>query len=90
MFDYASEAAMIREVGLWRVIKEDFIANGRNITRPGFSALFIHRLGVWSRALPRLLRFPFSVFHWIGHFFVRNFYGIELELTVQVGRRMVI
>ena len=35
------------ELGLWQQIKEDWIAHGRDWTKPGFLAVAVQRFGVW-------------------------------------------
>src|ERR1700722_961838 len=85
---------MSREVaapGLWRTIREDWEAHGRDWTRPGFRAVAIHRFGVWRMKLhPKLMRAPFSmVYRWLYRR-VRNHSGIDLPYSVQLGRRVVL
>jgi serine O-acetyltransferase len=77
--------------GLITQIREDYIANGRDWTRPGFRALAIYRFGVWRmRVGPKLLRWPLSVLYRCLFRYVRNHYGIELPYSAKVGRRLVI
>lgn len=72
-------------------IKEDWQANGRDWTRPGFQALAVHRFGNWRMEIgPHLLRAPFSMVYGALFRGIRNFYGIELPYTTMVGRRVVI
>jgi len=71
-------------------IREDWIAHGRDWTRPGFRALAVHRFGVWRmRVRPKLLRAPLSVLYRSMFRYVRNCYGIELPYSAEVGRRVV-
>ncbi len=78
-------------LGLWQQIKEDWIAHGRDWTRPGFRAVAVHRFGVWRMKIkPLLLRAPFSILYRALFRKVRNTYGIELPYTVQLGRRVII
>lgn len=77
--------------GLFALIREDWRANGRDWTRPGFRTLAAYRLGVWRMTLrPKLLRAPFSLLYRACFRHCRNVYGIELPYSVQVGRRVVI
>jgi serine O-acetyltransferase len=77
--------------GLVQQIIEDWRANGRDWTRPGFRTLAVHRFGVWRMTVrPRLLRAPFSVIYRIMFRHCRNVYGIELPFSAQVGRGVVI
>ena len=72
-------------------IVEDWKANGRDWTKPGFQALAVHRFGNWRMCIgPKLLRGPFSVLYRALYVGVRNFYGIELPYTARVGRRVVV
>lgn len=76
---------------LWQQIKEDWIAHGRDWTKPGFRAVAIHRFGVWRMSLqPKFIRAPFSILYRMLYRKVRNQYGIELPYTVQLGRRVII
>jgi serine O-acetyltransferase len=78
-------------IGLWQQIKEDWVAHGRDWTKPGFRAVAIHRFGVWRMGVrPKLLRAPFSILYRMLYRKARNTYGIELPYTVQLGRRVVI
>ncbi|WP_217523434.1 serine O-acetyltransferase [Pleurocapsa sp. PCC 7327] len=79
------------ELGLWEQIKEDWIAHGRDWTKPGFRAVAVHRFGNWRMKIePKLLRAPFSVFYRFLYRTVRNCYGIDLPYTVKLGRRVII
>ncbi len=76
---------------LWATIREDWIAHGRDWTKPGFRAVAVHRFGVWRIQLePKALRAPFSILYRSLYRHVRNVYGIDLPYTVQLGRHVVI
>lgn len=76
---------------LWQLIQEDWIANGRDWTKPGFRAIAVYRFGVWRMQLqPKILRAPFSFLYRMLYRKIRNTYGIELPYTAKVGRRLVI
>lgn len=78
-------------LSLWQQIKEDWIAHGRDWTKPGFRAVAIQRFGVWRMTIkPLLIRAPLSLLYRALFHKVRNSYGIELPYTVQLGRRVVI
>lgn len=78
-------------LGFWQQLKEDWIAHGRDWTKPGFRAVAIQRFGVWRMTLePIILRAPFSILYRALFRKVRNTYGIELPYTVRLGRRVVI
>ncbi|MDP2339726.1 MAG: serine acetyltransferase [Deltaproteobacteria bacterium] len=73
------------------VVKEDWDANGRDWTRPGFRALAVHRFGNWRMNVDsKLARAPLSVLYRAAFRYVRNHYGIELPYSAHVGRQVVI
>jgi serine O-acetyltransferase len=79
------------DLSLLSQIREDWIAHGRDWTKPGFRAVAIHRFGVWRMGIaPRWLRLPFSLVYTMLFCRVRNHYGIELPYTVKLGRRVVV
>ncbi len=77
--------------GLLAQIKEDWVAHGRDWTRPGFRAVASHRFGVWRMTVrPKILRAPLSIlYRWMFRR-CRNRYGIELPYSATLGRRVVI
>jgi serine acetyltransferase/GT2 family glycosyltransferase len=76
---------------LWALVHEDWIAHGRDWTLPGFRAVAVCRFGQWRmRIRSKYLRAPFSVLYRMLYRHIRNFYGIELPYTVELGRRVVI
>jgi serine O-acetyltransferase len=78
------------EPGFWQLVREDFVAHGRDITRPGFQAVLVHRFGVWRMSVsPKPLRAPLSVAYRALYRTVRNLYGIELPYSVKLGRRVI-
>ncbi|MBW4642581.1 MAG: serine O-acetyltransferase [Goleter apudmare HA4340-LM2] len=78
-------------LGLWQQIQEDWIAHGRDWTKPGFRAVVVHRFGVWRMNIqPKFLRAPLSILYRMLFRRVRNNYGIELPYTVQLGRRVIV
>ncbi|NDJ25734.1 serine acetyltransferase [Nostoc sp. B(2019)] len=86
-----ASAEEVSALSLWEQIKEDWIAHGRDWTKPGFRAVAIQRFGVWRMKIqPKLLRAPFSILYRMLFRKVRNTYGIELPYTVQLGRRVII
>ena len=77
--------------GLLEQIKEDWIAHGRDWTKPGFRAVAVHRFGVWRMKIePKILRVPVSIIYRSLYRKIRNTYGIELPYTVKLGRRVII
>jgi serine acetyltransferase len=76
---------------IWAKVQEDWIAHGRDWTKPGFRAVAVQRFGVWRMQIqPKVLRAPLSVVYRAMYRHVRNVYGIDLPYTVQLGRRVVI
>jgi serine acetyltransferase/GT2 family glycosyltransferase len=76
---------------LWQQIQEDWLAHGKDWTKPGFRAIAVYRFGVWRMGVePKLLRAPLSVIYRSLFRFVRNVYGIELPYSAQLGRRVII
>lgn len=79
-----------REPSFWELVREDYVAHGREASRPGFQAVLVHRFGTWRMTVRnKLLRAPLSVAYRTLYRGVRNFYGIELPYTVRLGRRVV-
>ena len=75
---------------LFEQIHDDWIAHGRDWTRPGFRAIAVHRFGNWRLDIQaRILRAPFTVLYRFLFRHVRNVYGIELPHSTTVGRRVV-
>jgi serine O-acetyltransferase len=75
---------------LWEQLREDWVAHGRDWTRPGFRAVAVHRLGNIGLSRSRTLRRCGRHLHLILYRRIRNRYGIELPYTVKLGRRPVI
>lgn len=85
------ETSGIEQLSLWQQIVEDWVAHGRDWTKPGFRAVAVQRFGVWRMQVePKPLRAPLSILYRMLFRKVRNTYGIELPYTVQLGRRVVI
>ena len=79
------------KLGLWRLIAEDYDANGRDWTRAGFRTLAVYRFGVWRMGIrSSIIRKIASFVYRIGFRRCRNVYGIELPYSAQLGRRVVI
>jgi serine O-acetyltransferase len=77
--------------GLRDLIAEDWIANGRDWTKPGFRALAVYRFGVWRLGVNnKLLRAPLTLLYRFLFRRVRNGYGIEFPYSIKAGRRIVI
>ncbi len=71
------------------LIAEDFRTHDRNLLEPGFWAVAVHRFGNWRMQLqPRALRLPFSAAYKLVHQSVQWSFGIQLDYTVELGRRV--
>ena len=80
-----------KPLGLWEQIKEDWIAHGRDWTKPGFRAVAVYRFGVWRMNVkPILLRAPLSILYRALFRKIRNTYGIELPYSARLGRRVIV
>lgn len=87
--NYSQSSA--KDLSLWEQLKEDWIAHGRDWTKPGFRAVAVHRFGVWRMKLKfKLLRSPLSLLYKMMYRKIRNTYGIEIPYTVELGRRVVV
>jgi len=76
---------------LARLIREDWQANFRDWTLPGFRALAVHRFGSWVQHIRWApVRVPLRRVYTVMFRYVRNHYGIELPVTTTVGHRVVI
>lgn len=77
------------DIGFWALIAEDFATHDRDIFVPGFWAIVIHRFGNWRMDIrPRILRIPFSLLYKFLHNSMKLVFGIDLEYSVKLGRRV--
>ncbi|QQV78067.1 serine acetyltransferase [Sphingomonas aliaeris] len=82
---------MNADLPLFAQIREDWIAHGRDWTKPGFRAVAVHRFGVWRMSVrPKLLRAPLSILYRALFRRCRDVYGIELPYSVVLGRNVVV
>lgn len=81
---------LLRSVqGLADQISEDWAVNHRDWTMPGFRAIAVHRFGTWvANKRPGVLRTVLLAVYRALYRYVRNTYGIEIPLTVTLGRRL--
>ena len=85
------EGARIRSFRELRDLWREDIKVNQGFLRPGAQALVMYRLGVWQMGLrSRVLRGIVSRAYRFLHVAVRNYYGIELCATAQIGRRLFI
>lgn len=74
-------------IGFWKQLGEDYRRHDGKLTKPGLHAIWVYRLGHRSLTGPLILRTTLKLIYKPMHWWVRNFYGIELPETTQVGRR---
>jgi serine O-acetyltransferase len=87
----ASTSPNEETLGLWQQIHEDWVAHGKDWTKPGFRAVAVQRFGVWRMTVQqKVLRAPLTILYTMLYRKVRNTYGIELPYTVKLGRRVII
>ena len=90
---YATLASISRKLeegtrsGFWQLLKEDYRTNRRSLTRPGFQAMLMYRIGRWAAVHGRRRR-PMLWLAEFLHIYIRNFCGVELYWTSQIGRRL--
>lgn len=76
-------------ISLPTLIREDFHTHESDFFSQGFWALFNHRFGNWRMGLKsKLLRAPCTIFYRIHRKLVQILCGIQLDYTVEVGRRV--
>jgi serine O-acetyltransferase len=76
-------------IGFLSLLAEDFRTYDRNLMEPGFWAVAVHRFGNWRMSLrPRPLRAPATIVYRTLRTAVHWGWGIKLDYTVKVGRRV--
>lgn len=75
-------------IRLFALLREDLHTHEGNPFEQGFWALAVHRFGNWRMGLPKILRFPFTIWYRILFKVVEWTCGISLPYTVKVGRRV--
>jgi serine O-acetyltransferase len=76
-------------MSLFELIREDFETHERNALAPGFLAVALHRFGNWRMDVkPRVLRAPLSASYHAMYVGMSWFFGINLQYSVQLGRRV--
>ena len=84
----APEAPRIRSLSELRGLLREDLAVSDGAWTPGFLAVAVYRVGVWSRGLrSRILRAPVRALYQLSQLVIRNLHGIELPDTTVVGRR---
>jgi serine O-acetyltransferase len=76
-------------ISFFALVAEDFRTHDRNLLEAGFWAVAVHRFGNWRMQIkPRALRIPFSATYKFVHQCVQWGFGIQLDYTVELGRRV--
>lgn len=76
-------------LGLLALVAEDYRTHGRRLLEPGFVAVAVHRFGNARMGIrSRLLRAPLSLAYRVLYTAVCWLWGIDLDYTVRVGRRV--
>lgn len=77
------------ELSFWKLVREDYRTNEASLTHQGFLMLFVHRFGNWRMGVrPKLLRAPLTVLYRVLNKLTQIFFGMKLDYTVKVGRRV--
>ncbi len=78
-----------RGIGLLALLAEDYRTHDRRFFAPGFLAVAVHRFGNARMGVrPRLLRAPLTLLYQVLYTLVAWFWGIDLDYTVRLGRRV--
>jgi serine O-acetyltransferase len=75
-------------VSLLQLLAEDYKTHDRSLMEPGFWAVAVHRFGNWRMGLRKPLRAPCTVAYRTLQTCVHWGWGIKLDYTVKVGRRV--
>jgi serine O-acetyltransferase len=76
-------------IGLFALLAEDYRTYDRNPLEPGFWAVAVHRFGNWRMGLsPKVLRAPCTILYRTLATSVNLGFGIKLDYTVKLGRRV--
>ena len=76
-------------ISLFSLLKEDYVTHERSLVELGLWAIWTHRFGNWRMGIrPRLLRIPFSILYKMLYYWICWFWGIKIDYTVKLGRRV--
>jgi serine O-acetyltransferase len=80
---------LYKGIGLSKILHETWVVHQRDWTFPGFRAVAVYHLGkCWMGIENRWLRAPLVRIYRFFYRYIRNHYGIELQHTATVGRRL--
>jgi serine O-acetyltransferase len=72
------------------VLREDLEGHWRELSRPGFQALAVHRIGAWARARPTPVGRFVGLLCVVVARLVRRRFGIWVHPDARLGRRLTI
>jgi serine O-acetyltransferase len=72
------------------LLREDLDRHWRELSRPGFQAIAVHRIGVWARTQPTPVHRVVAVVCAGLARLVRRRFGIWIHPAAQLGRRLTI
>lgn len=76
-------------IGFWALVAEDWRAHDRRWLEPGLLAVAVHRFGNARMGVrSRLLRAPLTVLYRVLYVLVAWAWGIDIDYTVRLGRRV--
>lgn len=78
-----------KDIGFFALLKEDYITYERSLLELGLWAVWTHRFGNWRMNVrPKIIRAPFSLVYKFAYYWVNWLWGIKLDYTVKLGRRV--
>lgn len=76
-------------ISFFRLLREDYLTHDRSLLELGLWAVWTHRFGNWRMSIrPKILRLPLSLIYKFAYYWVTWFWGIKLDYTVKLGRRV--
>lgn len=72
-----------------QLLKEDYVTYDRSLLELGLWAVWTHRFGNWRMGIrSKIIRMPFSMLYKMAYYWITWFWGIKLDYTVKLGRRV--
>jgi serine O-acetyltransferase len=72
------------------LLREDYQTMKRSWTRPGLHATAVYRFGKWGQTLHGPSKWLVRALYRVLYNYVRGFYSVQLPLTADIGRRVLI
>lgn len=77
------------ELSFVELLKEDYKTYDHSLLELGLWAVWTHRFGNWRMGInSKILRAPLSILYKIAYYWITWFWGIKLDYTVKLGRRV--